>query len=114
MSSDSTENNMSENLATTPEVPASAPVQTENQTPPSVQSAAAPPPAANLVVNGTRSEREIQLERDLQAARDAQRRAEFVASEKEREVETLKAASISPPPPKPKRKPHWSDPIFPR
>lgn len=98
---------MNENAAPPAEVPPAPAVQTENQTPPA--SVPAPPPAAALVLSGVKSEREIQLERDLESEKEARRKAEFLASEKEREVQNLRAI---PAPPKVKRARGWTDPVF--
>ncbi|HEY5232009.1 MAG TPA: hypothetical protein VIK35_00545 [Verrucomicrobiae bacterium] len=80
---------------------------------------AAPPPAARLVVNGEKSEREIELEGLLadteQKISAAERRAieaESIAAETERENQTLKEIPAPPKPPKVKREKHWSDPVF--
>ena len=87
-----------------PEIP---PVETPTEVPAQND----PPPAANLVVNGdVKSEREIQLERELESARKAQRDAEFVAAEKERKTQELLEIQSRPPGVKrPKREPHWTD-----
>jgi hypothetical protein len=80
---------------TAPEVPTPAPVSGEDQTPPAAP--AAPPPVTGIVVTGTKTEREIELERQL-TERDskltaAERRAleaERKAAELERDNEELK------------------------
>lgn len=90
-----------------PPPPAEAPVEAP---------APAPPPAAHLVTQGVvRSERELQLERDLEAARketaserEARRKAEFDAAERERIAQELIAQTKArpadaPKPPKARR-----------
>lgn len=88
---------MNENPPPAPEVPAN-PVQAENPPP---AAAPAPPPAATIVVNGTKTERELELERQLadrdeklSAAERARRDAEFHAAEKEREAQEARAARV--------------------
>jgi hypothetical protein len=56
----------------------------------SVQTVPAAPPATKLVVEGLKSEREIQLEAQLDAEKAARRTAETISAEKEREVQRLK------------------------
>ena len=97
------ENNPSPAEVPTPEVPA------ENPTPATEVPVSAAPPAAALVINGTKSEREIQLERDLEKERDRAKRAEIVAAEKEREVQELKKI---PAVPKPKKEKSWYMPVI--
>ena len=114
---------MSENNPTAPEntdsTPQGSPVQTQDQTPPAPVQAPAPPPATTVVVNGTRTEREIELERQLAerdekltAAERAKRETEFKAAELERTVQDLKKIPAAANAPKPKRQKHWSDPVF--
>ncbi len=90
----------------TPEVPA-APVGQPQGSP--VQT---PPPAARLVVEGVKSEREIELERALETERDRAKRAEVIAAEAERKAQELLQIPKPPAPPKEKRKRNWSDPVF--
>ena len=88
----------------------------ETQIPPAPEAApipaapAAPPPAARLVVEGVKSEREIELERQLESVSARTRLLETTVSERERDLQRLTA----PPSPvkRPKRKPNWSDPVF--
>jgi hypothetical protein len=65
--------------------------------------APAPPPAARIVVEGERSEREIDLESELQAERD--RHATTAAEKKQREIriselEDERRTLLAPPAPK--------------
>lgn len=71
-----------------------------------------PPPAATLVQNGeVKSERELALERDLMAAQQRQRDLETTVSERERDIQNLKAIPAPAPEKKPKRR-GWTDPIW--
>jgi hypothetical protein len=89
-------NDLIENNPPAPEVSPPAPVQAEN---PPGESVPAPPPAAQLVITGeVRSEREIQLERDLETERKRARNAEILAAEKEREAQDLRAGAVKPAP----------------
>jgi hypothetical protein len=56
------------------------------------------PPAAALVINGDiKSERELKLESDLAAEREARRKAEIIAAEKEDEATRLREIQSRPP-----------------
>jgi len=66
---------------------------------PSPQGPAAPPPAAQIVVQGTKTEREMVLEREL-------RERETRLSEVEDENRRLKDVP-KPKPPRPEAKKHW-------
>jgi hypothetical protein len=88
--------------------PPSALTETAAPAPPET-AAPAPPPAARIVVEGQRSEREIDLESELQAERDrhattaAEKRSqEFRIAELEQERGELRAA-LTPPPAAPKK-----------
>jgi len=59
---------------------------------------AAPPPAAHLVVHGTKTEREIELERQLEETQREKRAREIRVSELERDVEELKKIPAPRPP----------------
>ncbi len=82
------------------EVPSSPPVQIENPPPPPPNPAATEtPPAANLVINGeVKSERELQLERQV-------RQLETEAAESQRMAQDALAALEKPvaPPSSPKK-----------
>lgn len=102
---------MNENVATAPEVPPAPPVQNQNPWVPVPAAVPAPPPATALVVNGVKSEREIELERQLEdtnvrltanerRALEAERRA----AELERDNQELKKIPAAPKP-KAKRNP---------
>lgn len=96
------------------EIPASAPVQTENQTPPAPVQAA--PPAAEIVVKGeVADERALALERRERAAAEREQRLrdeEMRIAEREKKTQEREAALIAPTKPKQKRKYGWSDPVF--
>lgn len=87
---------------------APAPVEAPNP-PPADAPPAAPPPAADLVTRGVvRSERELALEAELEAARretaterEARRKAEFAASERERVAQELLSQTRAKPDAKP-------------
>lgn len=84
-----------ENPSPAAEISPAPPVQTENP-PESVQ---APPPATAIVVTGEiKSEREIQLEKKLAFAEDRAKKAEFIAAERERDVQSLKQIAAMPEP----------------
>ena len=94
---------MNENVATAPEVPPATPVQSQNPPAPVPAAVPAPPPATALVVNGVKSEREIELERQLEdtnvrltanerRALEAERRA----AELERDNQELKKIPAAP------------------
>lgn len=90
---------------------ASAPAPTEVPTPPPVSPGdpPAPPPAAQLVTHGVvRSEREVALEAELEAARreaaterEGRRKAEFDAAERERLAQELLSQTRAKPDTKP-------------
>ena len=84
------------------------PIPPENPAPP-VQ---ASPPATALVLNGTKSEREIELERKLDAETERAKKAEVIAAEWQRENEDLKTIPRPAPAPKPKRKHNWLSPVI--
>jgi hypothetical protein len=97
-----------ENSPTAPEIPPAPPVQTQNPPPAPPVPAGNPPPAAHLVVTGdVKSERELELERKLDAAERARREAEIIAAEKEDEAARLREIQSRPPeitkPNRPKR-----------
>ena len=104
-----------ENVTTPAPVPAPAPVQPENPTAPAAPAAPpAPPPATAVVVAGTKTEREIELEQRLTAAEQkiadterAKREAEIIAAEKQRDAEAI-ARKYS----EKRKKKGWSDPVF--
>ena len=79
---------MNANPTLAPQVPESL-VKTEHPTPPA-DAAAAPPPAAALVAHGTKSEREVELERRLEHTEREKIDRERRVSELERDVEELK------------------------
>lgn len=77
-------------------------VVTQASPPPEI-AAPAPPPAAKIIVEGVRSELEIELESELQAERD--RHATTAAEKKQREIriaelEDERRALLAPPAPK--------------
>jgi hypothetical protein len=73
--------------------------------------AAAPPPAAVVVLEGTKTEREIQLEKDLETERLARRKAETDAAYAQDEFRRLKEIPMPPPPnPKKSRNTFFDDP----
>lgn len=90
-----------------PETPVEETIQTPPAPVPQVQTearpAAAPPPAASLVIDGEKSERELQLERDLETERDRAKKAEIIAAEWQDKATTLKEIPAPPKPPKVKR-----------
>ena len=105
---------MDENVTPAPEVPTPAPIPGENP-PPSAppQGAPAAPPVTGIVISGTKTEREINLERQLAerdekltAAEREKRLAETRAAELERDNEELKKI------PAPKRKHNWLSPVI--
>lgn len=82
-------------VPTPPPVPAPPPpAPAPPQTPSAIPQTPAPPPAAALVVNGTKSEREIQLERDLADKDKIILERERIIAERERDLQNL----TSPPP----------------
>jgi hypothetical protein len=103
---------MNENNSPAPEIP-TVEIPPVNPPPAPVVAAPAAPPVASLVVHGSKSEREIELEAKLTAADEKLRRAEFLAAEKEQlaqeTAERLKRIEAAP---KPKAKPGWSDPVW--
>ncbi|MCX6922668.1 MAG: hypothetical protein NT154_05550 [Verrucomicrobia bacterium] len=84
-----------ETISTTPTTPPPAPASVPEPT---------PPPAAVIVVNGTKTERELELERDLQTERDARRKAEVDASYAQDKARRLEEIQSSPPPTAPRAK----------
>ncbi len=85
-----------------PPTPAETPVPpVVNETPAPIQT---PPPAASLVVNGVKSETEIQLEGRLSVAERRAIEAERKAAELERDNQLLKEI------PKPRRVKRWQLP----
>ena len=66
-------------------------------TPPPAEPAA-PPPAAKIVVTAEKTERELQLERDLEAERKRAKDAEMLAAQKTDEFHRYKTAVESPRP----------------
>lgn len=102
-----------ENEISQPPIPPAPPVQTENKNPP-VQ--AEPPPATTNVIEGKRTEREIELERintelsgKLTTTEREKLEREKRIMELERDNQLLREI---PKPKKEKRKPNWSDPVF--
>jgi len=100
-------------LETPPETPAPVPAP---ETPAPIQAA---PPAASLVINGEKSEREVELETLLEdttgkltEAERGRLEAERLAAEYERENQELKKIPAPPKPPKPKRKHNWFSPVI--
>lgn len=63
-----------------------------------------PPPAAVVVLNGSRTEREIALESELEKERHARRKAETEAAYTQDELAKLRAAQLLPPASQEKRK----------
>ena len=94
------------------EIPPPAPETPEVPAAPSPAPVPPAPPAARLVVEGLKSEREIELERALETERDRAKRAEIIAAEAERKAQELLQIPKPPAPKKEKRKPGWSDPVF--
>jgi len=98
-----------ENPSPAPETPPAAPVQTENQTRESVQtpspSQPAPPPAANLVVNGdVTDERALALARREREISEREARARQIETEiSEREAKINEREEILSAAPRPKR-----------
>ena len=60
--------------------------------PTSPTSNAAPPPAATVVAEGKRTEREIELEKELEETRKGKKKAETEASEWQDKARTMKEA----------------------
>ena len=89
-----------------PKPPSEEPPPPAPPAPPSPPPAplAAPPPAAEIVLTGEKTERELQLEKDLEAERQSRKKIELDNAQLQDEVHRLK----SPPPPTP------ADPIKPR
>ena len=78
-----------------------------SQPPPPTPPAPAPdpaPPATKIVVEGTRTEREIELERTLENERTARRKAETDASYHADEARRLKELQTATPPAKSRRR----------
>lgn len=75
----------------TPPAPPALPVETPIDAP-------APPPVAKIVVSTARTEREMQLERDLESERERAKRAEMLAAQKTDEFHRYKTAVESPRP----------------
>lgn len=71
--------------------PASSVPSSQPQPPPPAPPPPAPPPAATVVGNATRSEREIQLETDLETERKAKKDREVRISELEDENHRLRS-----------------------
>jgi len=94
------------------EIPPLTPETAEVPAAPSPSPVPPAPPAARLVVEGVKSEREIELERALETERDRAKRAEIIAAEAERKAQELLQIPKPPKPKKEKRKPGWSDPVF--
>ena len=66
---------------------------------------AAPPPAAEVVLTGEKNERELQLEKDLEAERQSRKKTELDNAQLQDEVHRLKSPPApSPADPKPRRK----------
>jgi hypothetical protein len=101
-----------------PQIPPGENLPPENQIPPAAAvpethnselvtpaAVAAAPPAAALVVHGEiKSERELQLERQLEATAARMKKMEIEFSEKERDVAELKKIPRAPPPAKPAKR----------
>ncbi len=83
--------------------PTAAPDNLPTATPPPASPVAAPPPAATIVVEGTRSERELELERELESTRAGQRAAELKAAYAEDKARRLMEIQSRPPAPRVKR-----------
>lgn len=61
----------------------------------------APPPAADTVLQGTRSERELQLEEDLRKERESKKKLETDVAHLQDENHRLKQVPAPPAPPQP-------------
>lgn len=70
--------------------------------PPTSPGPAAPPPVAAIVVNGDKTERELQLEKDLAAERQAKKQVELDNAQMQDELHRMKTpptpAPVNPPP----------------
>jgi len=93
-----------ETTPTTPQPadPSQTPTTTGATPPPSEPPAA--PPATRIVVEGTKTEREIELERELESARCAQKLAETNAAYSADEARRLKEIQNQIPPSPPRKK----------
>jgi hypothetical protein len=85
--------------------PVAAVPETHNSELVTPAAAAAAPPAAALVVHGEiKSERELQLERQLEETARRMKEMEIEIAEQERDVEELKKIPAATPPPKPAKR----------
>jgi hypothetical protein len=94
-------NEVSISSTPTPPIPDAAPVAPTDPVAPM----AAPPTAALVVINGDKTERELQLEKQLADAQSDTRKAQTDASYAQDEARRLKEIQTRPPPKPAKRKP---------
>jgi hypothetical protein len=82
--------------------PPSPPVVPEPPPPPDPP--AAPPPVAEIVLTGEKTERELQLEKDLDSERNSRKKVELDNTQLQEQVHRLKSPPPPDAPPKPRRK----------